>query len=371
MTKLEWVSDDVQVRLLADGQPAFQGSADHWGNAFLRLLNISDEDGRKFCESVATWSAEERGCPPSELSEVDFYAALQHGWSVAAGGQVEDPELLKRTQSWNGSLDTVWATRIAGNDDIAVVGQVSPAHGWLVDVDSGQTVREIPVEYEEEYFEGSVKGLGYGSYADQYDWRNEKADRQVRQCFALAEFLQKDLPQRPRILDIGSGYGYFLAAAARRGAVGDGIDVSRYAAAEAHERFGVETFVGTLEAFTPSEPYDLLTMWDCIEHVSNPREEFERTAKCASPGSLLFVRTPNILAVEREVFGGSYHSLKREHLHYFSPASLAATAAEAGWFARLVITESHLLAGFSAAMSAVASASQRGSDILAVFELVQ
>ena len=65
MTKLEWVSDDVQVRLLADGQPAFQDSADHWGNAFLRLLNISDEDGRKFCESVATWSAEERGCPPS------------------------------------------------------------------------------------------------------------------------------------------------------------------------------------------------------------------------------------------------------------------------------------------------------------------
>ena len=181
---------------------------------------------------------------------------------------VEDPELLKRTQSWNGSLDTVWATRIAGNDDIAVVGQVSPAHGWLVDVDRDRQCRRSRLSTRKSTL-GKRKRLGYGSHADQYDWRNEKADRQVRQCFALAEFLRRICPsaRASSISDLAMGtfsqplrgvrsWGRYRRKPVRRG--------------RAHERFSVETFVGTLEAFTPSEPYDLLTMWDCIEHVSNP-----------------------------------------------------------------------------------------------------
>ena len=46
------------------------------------------------------------------------------------------------------------------------------------------------------------------------------------------------------------------------------------------------------------------------------------------------MRTPNILAVEREVFGGSYHSLKREHLHYF--ARIARCNCGGSWMVRAI-----------------------------------
>ncbi|HMC94568.1 MAG TPA: hypothetical protein VKO16_07345, partial [Polyangia bacterium] len=69
---------------------------------------------------------------------------------------------------------------------------------------------------------------------------------------------------------------------------------------------------------------------------------------------------------EAEVFGPHYHSFKREHLGFFSPVSLTAVAARAGFEPVDVGTASHLLVGFvGREQTAVWGRELRGADLVA------
>ena len=56
-----------------------------------------------------------------------------------------------------------------------------------------------------------------------------------------------------------------------------------------------------------------------------------QVAAIVRPGGFVGIKTPNIDCPEAEVFGPQYHSLKREHLGFFSPASLTDLAGRAGF----------------------------------------
>jgi hypothetical protein len=71
-----------------------------------------------------------------------------------------------------------------------------------------------------------------------------------------------------------------------------------------------------------------------------------QVASCLKPGGVVGIKTPNATCPEADVFGPHYHSLKREHLYFFTPESLTAVSARAGLEPASVETTSHLLAGF-------------------------
>lgn len=362
------ITDDV-VALDFDGSTAFEDSSDHWYNGVLRLLSLDDETARSWCEATASRSRAEHGVTPGLLSTPAFAEVLAESWRQVrpASRAASQDEVLLRARK-HGPTDQVFATALPHDASAAVVGDSDPAHGRLVDAATGQLL-EAPA-YEETYFEGNVDGVGYGAYEAQADWRMEKAHRQVAGCDALSVLAGRGLEQPVRLLDVGSGYGYFRAAARDKGWIAEGLDVSEHACARAHATFGLETHVGTIDDLEVPVPYDLITLWDCIEHVDDSASLLRAAADRAHPGALVMLRTPNIEALEYRVFGNAYHSFKREHLHYFSPRSLAVCGRSAGLLPRVITTESHLLRGFSPGAVAEAAATQRGSDIVAVFEVV-
>jgi 2-polyprenyl-3-methyl-5-hydroxy-6-metoxy-1,4-benzoquinol methylase len=114
--------------------------------------------------------------------------------------------------------------------------------------------------------------------------------------------------------------------------------------------------------------YDLITLWDMIEHVAAPGDFLGAVASCLRPGGLLGIKTPNLDCPEAEVFGPHYHSLKREHLVYFTADGLRAAAADQGLDVVEISSISHLLAGFvGASTTADWASSLRGADLLAYF----
>ena len=360
---------EVGGRLLfeIDGVVYFDDDVEHITQAFYRLMQMDDRSGRAFIARACDLAARRCGIPFRDMGLADAIAVLSDAWSdhdlVLGDGVPNDAESLS-LGGFNLRAETLWSPAIADAHDHLMVGSLDPLpHAWLVDRAHGR--RPHAPEYEEEYFEGAVERVGYGSYAEQGGWRMEKSRRQVRQVRASMAFAGVDSAPGTRCLDVGCGYGYFRAAAGEVGWHHDGLEVSHFAAEIGHEMFGFQTFVGEMGDLLSSRPelYDVIVMWDFIEHVRDPDEVVRLARALLAPGGFVFVRTPSLMAVEREVFGSDYHSLKLEHLHVFSPESLARTLGRAGVEPVVLTTESHLLQGFLGSRVRELAVTNRGSDI--------
>jgi 2-polyprenyl-3-methyl-5-hydroxy-6-metoxy-1,4-benzoquinol methylase len=175
-----------------------------------------------------------------------------------------------------------------------------------------------------------------------------------------------------RVLDIGSGYGFFRVALGEAGYDHDGLEVSEFARSVASASYGLSTQGGTLDEHWQDceSRYDAVTLFDLIEHLEDPVQLLEQVAYVLRPGGVVGIKTPNIDCPEADVFGAHYHSLKREHLAYFTVTSLTAAAAAAGLEPAHVTTSSHLLVGFvGAEQTRHWQQRDRGADIVAWYRL--
>ena len=147
-----------------------------------------------------------------------------------------------------------------------------------------------------------------------------------------------------RLLDVGCAMGVFLALAKQRKWECFGVDLSEYAIEFAKKEFGLDCFAGPLkEAKLPDNHFDVITLWDSIEHFERPVEELKELKRVLADDGILLLNTPNVESLTRlivhwlyVVTGGTikypveklYH---RFHLYYFSPATLTFLLDKAGF----------------------------------------
>jgi SAM-dependent methyltransferase len=94
----------------------------------------------------------------------------------------------------------------------------------------------------------------------------------------------------------------------------------------------VETLLGTLgEANLPANSLDVVTLWDVVEHLANPRSTFEEAWRILRPGGWLVVQTMNVESWPARLLGPRWPWLMEMHLHYFSPRTLSALARQVGF----------------------------------------
>lgn len=344
----------TRVRVASpDGTIAYEDSRDHFENGVLRLLGLTGDD-------FARWlaAAERSGAG-------DLLASLAAGFreirpdppAPAVDGRPVDA-------GPSGEPGRIWHAAIAENPGVGFALDAQGTLAWLVRPEGDGFRREVaPPVYEESYFEDAAAGTGgYGSYGEQAPWRMEKARRQVGEIAAETGLTGG------RALDVGCGYGYFRAALAEAGFAHEGVEISDHARAAATALFGFDTSPGVLEDHLGDwrGAFDLLTMWDVIEHVPDAVELLAAAAGCLRPGGVMAIKTPSVDCPEAEVFGPHYHSLKREHLILLGPRSIAAAAGAAGLDVVAVRTLSHLLSGFvgDEGVRAWADAG-RGADVVA------
>lgn len=142
--------------------------------------------------------------------------------------------------------------------------------------------------------------------------------------FAAAVAHIESLTQaRGRVLDIGTAAGAFLAAARGRGWEVDGCEPNRWLADWGSRHYGLRIRSGELfdQDFVP-QSFDVVTLWDVIEHTPDPSRVVRHVAGLLRPGGLLIVNYPDIGSWIARFLGRRWPFLTSVHLYYFTRTTM-------------------------------------------------
>lgn len=217
--------------------------------------------------------------------------------------------------------------------------------------------RPVFEEFGIEVVRCRVCGHVFSMYASDphYDgfWGDEVADGSESAYWKRArarmyqDFLTRFVSGRAgRLLDMGCGLGFFVKAVSQHpGWEAYGCEISDTAVRYARETLGLSTVVRARleDAPFPHESFDLVTMWDVLEHLRQPDSALERCREVLTKEGICFIRTPNIdlhlprARVKKAVLGmrrGVSYLQARDHCHHYSPAGIR-TLLERNGFSRV------------------------------------
>jgi 2-polyprenyl-3-methyl-5-hydroxy-6-metoxy-1,4-benzoquinol methylase len=185
----------------------------------------------------------------------------------------------------------------------------------------------------QEYYGDSAK-YSNSSFAD--DIAKQRFPGSRSDAFRYLKLMQKfSKVSRPRLLEVGAGWGYAAEAATKLGWQADVIEYSNDCIDSLAGRLPKESRIckGSFEEFIQSGTcqYDSILMSQVLEHAINPMQWL------SSAGSLL--RDGGILVVAVPLYKGFYRFMglrdpfitPPEHLNFFTKKSLKLAALEAGF----------------------------------------
>lgn len=167
---------------------------------------------------------------------------------------------------------------------------------------------EMGLHYTEDYHKG-IMAAGEGNVASR--WRYPRT--------RIASYQQQGA-----ILDIGCSSGAFLSTMKGSSWQLYGIEMEESTAERARANTGADVFVGDVMAAPfPPGTFDVITSFDLLEHVYNPRGFLTRVFEWLKPGGIYYAMMPNIESWEAKIFGSYWYGLELpRHLFHFSPSSL-------------------------------------------------
>jgi SAM-dependent methyltransferase len=177
-------------------------------------------------------------------------------------------------------------------------------------------------------------------YPEEYEAFQERRESwlfrlgQQRQWARRVHAVQRYWRRGPgRVLDVGCATGEFLAAMQQRGWSVAGIEPSPAAAARARDRLGATAVqAAPLEqAVLPAGSFDLVTLWDVLEHLADPGAALRRLAGALRPAGFLALGVPSLDAWDAHLFGPAWIGWDApRHLYLFPDAVLREMLAAAG-----------------------------------------
>ncbi len=208
------------------------------------------------------------------------------------------------------------------------LGLVQCQNCGLVYVSPRPEANELYALYGETYFHNDDSGVvGYTDYI--------RDEPNIRKTFAgRLKRLERFIQPGGKALDVGCAAGFFLDEAHKRGWKVHGMDVSGFAVQYVRERFGHDVRHGSLlDLDYMPEAFDLLSMWDVIEHVPDPHAYVQRAAQLLRQGGIFALATPDVESLPARLAGRRWvgYKLSEEHVYYFSVRTLRRMLDEAGF----------------------------------------
>jgi 2-polyprenyl-3-methyl-5-hydroxy-6-metoxy-1,4-benzoquinol methylase len=159
------------------------------------------------------------------------------------------------------------------------------------------------------------------------DYKDEKVLEQVRkgnnwlkiQRHLLRFKLIRKYKPSGKLFDLGTGWGHFLFTGKQLGYEVSGIEVSDTAYKYATEELKLPVeHINFFDMGINKQAYDLITMWDVLEHIPDADEVIKRCNLMLKDGGYVILQVPQIDSLFAKRLKENWHMISYGHVNYFS-----------------------------------------------------
>jgi SAM-dependent methyltransferase len=163
--------------------------------------------------------------------------------------------------------------------------------------------------------------------------RFEKEQLQIRDYSPTRSALNRLHPDRGKLLEIGSGFGFLLAEFKKDGWDAMGLEPDPYGCRYTREHHGIEVVNDILErSGIASETFDVVLLNHVIEHLDDPLNVLSEINRVTKPGGHLVIETPRYDSLMFKLLGRRERSVScNGHIYFFTTESLSKLYRAAGF----------------------------------------
>jgi 2-polyprenyl-3-methyl-5-hydroxy-6-metoxy-1,4-benzoquinol methylase len=139
-----------------------------------------------------------------------------------------------------------------------------------------------------------------------------------------------------KLFDLGVGWGHFLLAGQMLGYDVSGIEISEqpYLYAKNDLKLPVEHI--DFFKMPESNKFDVLTMWDVLEHIDRADTVIEKCSKLINEGGYIVIQVPQIDSYIAKKYGADWKMMGLDHVNYFSKKTLTELLEKNGFNVRTI-----------------------------------
>ena len=152
------------------------------------------------------------------------------------------------------------------------------------------------------------------------EYEETRKERFLQEEYIIKQFISYGQYGK-KLLDVGCGSGILLEASKKYNFQSIGIEPSKWLFKKAIRR-GLNVRCGVLEDIPNTQKFDVITLADVIEHVTNPMEIFEQIKSRLNPKGIGVLVTPNVDSLMAKILRWKWWHYRVAHVGYFSKKQL-------------------------------------------------
>lgn len=184
--------------------------------------------------------------------------------------------------------------------------------------------------------------LNLGDYYTVNYYAVPKTEDELRPLFSRENNrlqVVKPFVKQGKLLEIGPAFGSFLYFARQAGYIVTGLEMDAACCTFVRDVLNIDCIHtnNPAAAIQQLETYDVITMWQVLEHLNDYQEVLKTVAAHLAPGGIVALSTPNPDSFQFSIFGKYWTHLDApRHLVLVSPKLLSAQLRDLGLETKLL-----------------------------------
>ena len=177
------------------------------------------------------------------------------------------------------------------------------------------------MEFIPPYFRKQIKYTQYKNEAVTNAVRHGNNWVKIQRHRLRFRFIQKFI-KAGKLFDLGAGWGHFMLAGKELGYDVYGVEISEQPYLYCVNDLKLPVDHIDFFEMDESRKFDIITMWDVLEHIDKADEFLSKCNKLTHPGGFLFLQVPQIDSYFAKLHRDNWKMMGLDHVNYFSKKTI-------------------------------------------------